>query len=224
MVLKMISIAVDGPAGAGKSTLSRKVAAKIGFRYVDTGAIYRMVAVKILRSGLTADNADKIEQMLKNTVVDIEYDDNMQIMMLDGENVTDLIRTEDVSMMASKSSALPCVRAFLLEMQREMAKKFNVVMDGRDIGTVVLPNANIKIFLTASPESRAKRRYEELVQKGVQTNYEDVYQDMLKRDHNDSNRAIAPLKPADDAIILDTSGNTFEQSLELLVKTVKERM
>ncbi len=224
MVLKMISIAIDGPAGAGKSTLSRKVAAKIGFRYVDTGAIYRMVAVKILRSGLTADNADKIEQMLKNTVVDIEYDDNMQIMMLDGEDVTDLIRTEDVSMMASKSSALPCVRAFLLEMQREMAKKFNVVMDGRDIGTVVLPNANIKIFLTASPESRAKRRYEELVQKGVQTNYEDVYQDMLKRDHNDSNRAIAPLKPADDAIILDTSGNTFEQSLELLVKTVKERM
>lgn len=224
MVLKMISIAIDGPAGAGKSTLSRKVAAEIGFRYVDTGAIYRTVAVKILRSGLTADNADKIEQMLKNTVVDIEYDDNMQIMMLDGEDVTDLIRTEDVSMMASKSSALPCVRAFLLEMQREMAKKFNVVMDGRDIGTVVLPNANIKIFLTASPESRAKRRYEELVQKGVQTNYEDVYQDMLKRDHNDSNRAIAPLKPAGDAIILDTSGNTFEQSLELLVKTVKERM
>lgn len=220
----MIAVAIDGPAGAGKSTLSRKVAAAIGFRYVDTGAIYRTVAVKILRSGLNADNAAKIEEMLKNTVVDIEYDDEKQIMLLDGEDVTGLIRTEDVSMMASKSSALPCVRAFLLEMQREIAKKFDVVMDGRDIGTVVLPNANIKIFLTASPESRAKRRYEELVQKGIQASYEEVYQDMLKRDHNDSSRAIAPLKPADDAIILDTSGNTFEQSLELLVKTVKERM
>lgn len=220
----MIAVAIDGPAGAGKSTLSRKVAAAIGFRYVDTGAIYRTVAVKILRSGLNADDAAKIEEMLKNTVVDIEYDDEKQIMLLDGEDVTGLIRTEDVSMMASKSSALPCVRAFLLEMQREIAKKFDVVMDGRDIGTVVLPNANIKIFLTASPESRAKRRYEELVQKGIQASYEEVYQDMLKRDHNDSSRAIAPLKPADDAIILDTSGNTFEQSLELLVKTVKERM
>lgn len=220
----MIAVAIDGPAGAGKSTLSRRVAAAVGFRYVDTGAIYRTVAVKILRSGLDVDAPEKIEAMLASTVVDIEYDDNAQIMLLDGEDVTGLIRAEDVSMMASKSSALPCVRAFLLEMQREMAKKFNVVMDGRDIGTVVLPDANIKIFLTASPESRAQRRYEELVQKGAQVKYEDVYQDMLKRDHNDSSRAIAPLKPAEDAIILDTSGNTFEQSLELLISTVKERL
>lgn len=220
----MIAVAIDGPAGAGKSTLSRRVAAAVGFRYVDTGAIYRTVAVKILRSGLDVDAPQKIEAMLASTVVDIEYDDEKQIMLLDGEDVTGLIRAEDVSMMASKSSALPCVRAFLLEMQREMAKKFNVVMDGRDIGTVVLPDANIKIFLTASPESRAQRRYEELVQKGVQVKYEDVYQDMLKRDHNDSSRAIAPLKPAEDAIILDTSGNTFEQSLELLITTVKERL
>lgn len=220
----MIAVAIDGPAGAGKSTLSRRVAAAVGFRYVDTGAIYRTVAVKILRSGLDVDAPQKIEAMLASTVVDIEYDDEKQIMLLDGEDVTGLIRAEDVSMMASKSSALPCVRAFLLEMQREMAKKFNVVMDGRDIGTVVLPDANIKIFLTASPESRAQRRYEELVQKGAQVKYEDVYQDMLKRDHNDSSRAIAPLKPAEDAIILDTSGNTFEQSLELLITTVKERL
>ncbi len=220
----MIAVAIDGPAGAGKSTLSRKVAAAIGFRYVDTGAIYRTVAVKILQSGLNADDEKKIEKMLNSTIVDIEYDDDKQIMLLDGKDVTGLIRTEEVSMMASKSSALACVRSFLLEMQREMAKKFNVVMDGRDIGTVVLPNANVKIFLTASPESRAQRRYEELVQKGVSVTYDEVYQDMLKRDHNDSSRAIAPLKPADDSIILDTSGNTFEQSLELLVNTVKERL
>ena len=220
----MIAIAIDGPAGAGKSTISKSLAESLGFRYVDTGAIYRTVAVKILRAGLGADQSSEIEKLLKNTVVDIDYPDGKQRMWLDGEDVTGLIRNEEVSMMASKSSALPCIRAFLLEMQRAMAKKYNVVMDGRDIGTVVLPDAQIKIFLTATPENRAQRRYEELVEKGVDVNYEDIYKDMILRDYNDSHRAVAPLKPAPDAVIVDTTGNTLEQSVGLLIKTVKERL
>ena len=220
----MISIAIDGPAGAGKSTLSRQLAENIDFRYVDTGAIYRTVAVKILKEGIGDCNPQKVEQLLKSTKLDIDYKDGKQIMILDGEDVTDKIRSEAVSMMASKSSALPCVRNFLLEMQREIAKKFNVVMDGRDIGTVVLPNADIKIFLTASPEKRAKRRFLELQEKGVSADYDTVYNEMLQRDYNDSHRAVAPLVPAKDSVLVDTSDIGLKESLELLIKTVKDRM
>lgn len=220
----MISIAIDGPAGAGKSSLSKKLAANLGLCYVDTGAIYRTVAVKLIKCGITEPDEKKVEEILKDTSLDIKYDGEKQVMILDNEDVTHLIRTEEVSMMASKSSALPCVRAFLLQMQREMAKKFSVVMDGRDIGTVVLPNADVKIFLTASPEKRAKRRYDELIAKGESADYDAVYKDMLERDYNDTHRKVSPLKAANDAVIVDTSDIDFNASLELLIKTVKDRM
>lgn len=220
----MISVAIDGPAGAGKSSLSKKVAKNLGFRYVDTGAIYRTVAVKILGAGISGDDNSEVAKLLSDTKLDIEYENNVQQMILDGKNVTGEIRTEQVSMMASKSSALPCVREFLLQMQRDIAQKFDVVMDGRDIGTVVLPDATVKIFLTASPEKRAERRYKELVEKGINADYDEVYRDMVKRDYDDSHREIAPLKQADDAVVVDTSDIGIEESLELLTKTVRERI
>ena len=218
----MISIALDGPAGAGKSTLSRKAAEALGFIYVDTGALYRTVGLKFSRKGATTELNCDVDAILSDTQVDIRFVDGVQRVFLDGEDVSELIRTPEASMMASAVSAKPQVRAFLLEMQRKLARENNVLMDGRDIGTVVLPNATVKIFLTASAESRAQRRYEELCQKGVSVTYQEVYDDMVKRDYNDMNRATAPLKQADDAVLADTSGNTFEQSLELLLKLIKE--
>ncbi len=218
----MISVAIDGPAGAGKSTLSRKAAEELGFIYVDTGALYRTVGLKFLRLGATTELNCDIEEILKSTAVDIRFVDGVQRVFLDGEDVSDLIRTPEASMMASAVSAKPVVREFLLEMQRKLARENNVLMDGRDIGTVVLPNATVKIFLTASAEARAERRYKELIEKGMSVTFEEVYDDMVKRDYNDMNRAAAPLKQADDAILADTSGNTFEQSLELLLKLIKE--
>ena len=218
----MISVAIDGPSGAGKSTLSRKAAEKLGYIYVDTGALYRTVGLKFSRIGADTELNCDINEVLKTTQVDLRYVDGAQRVFLDGEDVSDLIRSPEASMMASAVSAKPEVREFLLEMQRKLARENNVLMDGRDIGTVVLPHATVKIYLTASAESRAKRRYDELCEKGVAVTYEDVYNDMVQRDYNDMNRKTAPLKQAPDAILADTSGNTFEQSLELILKMIKE--
>ncbi|MBP3600407.1 MAG: (d)CMP kinase [Clostridia bacterium] len=218
----MISVAIDGPSGAGKSTLSRKAAEKLGYIYVDTGALYRTVGLKFSRIGADTELNCDINEVLETTQVDLRYVDGAQRVFLDGEDVSDLIRSPEASMMASAVSAKPEVREFLLEMQRKLARENNVLMDGRDIGTVVLPNATVKIYLTASAEARAKRRYEELCEKGVAVTYEDVYNDMIQRDYNDMNRKTAPLKQAPDAVLADTSGNTFEQSLELILKIIKE--
>ena len=220
----MISIAIDGPAGAGKSTLSRKAAKALGFIYVDTGALYRAVGLKFLKSGADEKLECDIEGILSDTKVDIRFIDNEQHVFLDDNDVNDEIRTPKASMMASAVSAKPPVRAFLLEMQRLLAKENNVVMDGRDIGTVVLPDATVKIFLTASAETRAERRYKELIEKGSEVTYDEVYEDMLKRDYNDTHRPIAPLKQADDAVLADTSECTFDESLELILSIVKERL
>ncbi|MBQ2316178.1 MAG: (d)CMP kinase [Clostridia bacterium] len=220
----MISIALDGPAGAGKSTLAKGAAKALGFIYVDTGALYRAVGLKFSKAGYDTTLDCDVESILAETDVDIKFIDGVQHVMLDGEDVSDLIRTPEASMMASAVSAKPPVRAFLLEMQRKLARENNVLMDGRDIGTVVLPNATVKIFVTASVEERANRRYKELCEKGMDVKYEDIYKDIETRDYNDSHRAIAPLKPADDAIMYDTTGNTLEQSLEGLLKILDERL
>lgn len=218
----MISVAIDGPAGAGKSTLSRKAAEKLGFIYVDTGALYRAVGLKFSNMGAdTALNCD-IAAILSSTQVDIRFVDGEQHVFLDGNDVSGEIRTPAASMMASAVSAKPEVRAFLLEMQRKLARENDVLMDGRDIGTVVLPNATVKIYLTASAEARARRRYAELCEKGETVTYEEVLADMQQRDYNDMHREIAPLKKADDAVVADTTECDLEQSLDLILRIVKE--
>lgn len=218
----MISIAIDGPSGAGKSTLSRRVAEKLGYIYVDTGALYRTVGLKFSRAGADTRLECDIDAILNETIVDLRYVDGVQRVFLDGEDVSDLIRTPEASMMASAVSAKPAVREFLLEMQRKLACENNVLMDGRDIGTVVLPKATIKIYLTASAQSRAERRYKELCEKGENVTYEEVYNDMVKRDYNDMNREVSPLKQADDAVVADTTGFEFEESLALILKIIEE--
>lgn len=220
----MISVAIDGPAGAGKSTLSRKAAELLGFIYVDTGALYRAVGLKFSKKGFGTDLNCDIQSVLGDTSVDIRFVEGEQRVFLDGEDVSEEIRTPTASMMASAVSAKSEVRAFLLEMQRKLARENNVLMDGRDIGTVVLPNATVKIFLTASAEDRAQRRYNELTEKGMNVTFKEVYDDMVQRDYNDSHREIAPLKQADDAVLADTTGFEPEQSLELILKIVKERI
>ena len=218
----MINIAIDGPAGAGKSSLSRKLAANLGYIYVDTGALYRATGLKFSRLGFTTELSGDIEKVLETTKVDIKFVNGEQRVFLDDEDVSDLIRTPEASMMASAVSAIPSVRAFLLDMQRALAKTNNVVMDGRDIGTVVLPDAKVKIFLTADVEERAKRRLLELTEKGQKVSFEDVLADMKQRDYNDSHREIAPLKRADDAVLADTTKLNLDESLELLEKIVRE--
>ncbi len=220
----MINVAIDGPAGAGKSSIARKVASKLGYIYVDTGALYRTVALKAANCGLTAETPEKIEEMLCNTTVGIKFVDGEQRMMLDGADVTGSIRTPEVSMLASSVSAIPAVRAYLLNTQRRLAAENNVIMDGRDIGTVVLPDAHIKIFLTASAEDRADRRFKELKEKGMDVNYDDVLADIKTRDYNDSHRAVAPLKPAPESILADTSGNEFEESVALIESIISEKL
>ncbi len=220
----MISIALDGPAGAGKSTVAKGVAKDLGFIYVDTGALYRTVGLHFIRKGITTELKCDIESELKEIVVDIKFVNNEQRVFLNGEDVSEQIRTPEASMMASAVSAKPPVRAFLLDMQRKLARENNVIMDGRDIGTVVLPDATLKYFVTATAEERANRRYKELIEKGMDVEYKAVYDDIVKRDYNDSHREIAPLKPAEDSIIFDTTGNTLEQSVELLKKSIKERL
>lgn len=218
----MINIAIDGPAGAGKSSLSRLLAKELGYIYVDTGALYRAVGLKFSALGFDTELKGDIDAVLEDTVVDIRFIDGAQRVFLDGKDVSDDIRTPIASMMASAVSAKPPVRAFLLDMQRKLAQNNNVVMDGRDIGTVVLPDAQIKIFLTADVNVRAERRYKELIEKGEKVTFEDVLADMKVRDYNDSNRPIAPLKQADDAVLADTSELTFDESLELLLKISKD--
>lgn len=220
----MISVALDGPAGAGKSTVAKGAAKELGFIYVDTGALYRTVGLKFLRDGYTTELDCDIESVLKTIEVNIRFIDGVQHVFLNGEDVSDEIRTPEASMMASAVSAKPPVRAFLLEMQRKLAKENNVLMDGRDIGTVVLPDATLKFFVTASVSERADRRFRELKEKGMDVNYDDIYKDIETRDYNDSHREIAPLKPADDSIIFDTTGNTLEESVDKLVNMIKERI
>ena len=218
-----IAVAIDGPAGAGKSTIARAAAHELGFIYVDTGALYRSIGLNALRNGIDLADTKAIEDSLNGLKVELSFDDQgAQIVLLNGEDVSSLIRTPEVSMSASKVSAVPAVRAFLLDLQRNMAKTQSVIMDGRDIGTVVLPDAEVKIFLTASPEIRAKRRYDELIEKGQDVKYEDVLADVIERDYNDSHREIAPLKPADDSTLADTSGLTLEESIDLIINIIKE--
>lgn len=222
----MIKIAIDGPSGAGKSTLSKKLAAELGFVYIDTGAMYRAAGLFCLMQGIDikAEN-DKAADAVMTISIDITYQpEKGQKVFLNGDDVTDKIRTPEVSIAASDVSAIKKVRLRLVELQRELAKNHDVLMDGRDIGTYVLPDADIKIFLTASNEERARRRYEELLAKGEKCEYEDVLKDMLYRDKNDSSREFAPLKPAEDSLMVDTTGNTFEESFELLLKIIKERL
>lgn len=220
-----IAIAIDGPAGAGKSTIARLAAKELGYIYVDTGALYRTIGLAAFRRGLTAENKEQIIAMLPEIKVALAFNDRQeQIVLLDGEDVSGLIRTPEISMMASAVSAIPEVRAYLLDLQRDMAHTNNVIMDGRDIGTVVLPDAKIKIFLSASPECRARRRYDELVEKGMDVKYEDILSDVIARDYADSHRDIAPLKPADDAINVDTSGEDLETSVNKLLGIMRERL
>lgn len=218
----MISVAIDGPAGAGKSTLARAAAEKLGFIYVDTGALYRTVGLKFLNCGFDSELNCDIDSILKDTNINIKFVDGEQRVFLDGEDITESIRTPQASMMASAVSARPQVRAFLLDMQRNLAKDNNVIMDGRDIGTVVLPDATVKIFLTASPKVRAERRFNELKEKGMGVSYDDIYNDMVKRDYNDSHREIAPLKPASDATVADTSELDFNGSLAMILDIISK--
>lgn len=219
----MINVAIDGPAGAGKSTIAKAAAKELGFIYVDTGALYRAVAYNAVKTG-AIDDEQKIINMLDLTKVELKYVNGVQAVYLNGEDVSAFIRTSEISMGASKVSAIPQVRAFLLNLQREIASKNNVIMDGRDIATVVLPNADVKIFLFASPECRAERRYKELIEKGESVSFDDVLKDVNQRDYQDSHREIAPLKPSDDSIMADTSELTLQESINLIVNTIKEKI
>ena len=221
---KWYSIAIDGPAGAGKSTLACNAASRFGFLYVDTGAIYRTVGLAAWRQGFDGRKEQEIAPLLPGLDIALRYEDGVQRMYLNGEDVTDEIRRPEISMMASNVSALPVVRAFLLEKQRSLARTNHVIMDGRDIGTVVLPEADLKVFLTASPEDRAARRLKDLQGQGVETTFEAVLEDIRRRDHQDETRAAAPLRPAEDAVLLDTSGNTLQQSIDLIVQTISEQL
>ncbi|MEE1075979.1 MAG: (d)CMP kinase [Acutalibacteraceae bacterium] len=216
----MISIAIDGPAGAGKSTIAKAVAKQMSYIYVDTGALYRSIALNAITNNIDADDVAQINSLLKNTNVELKFINGEQRVFLNNEDVSDKIRTTEVSMMASKVSAVPAVREFLLELQRDIARKNNVLMDGRDIGTVVLPNAQVKIFLTASPECRAKRRYDDYVAMGINEDYEKILADIVKRDYDDSHRAIAPLKPAEGSVTVDTSNDTLQQSVNRIVEII----
>ena len=218
------SIAIDGPSGAGKSTLARAAAARFGFLYVDTGAIYRTVGLAAWKRGLGSRDVPGVVAMLPELRIDLRYGaDGAQHMLLDGEDVSEEIRRPEISLYASDVSAVPEVRAFLMDMQRSLAESHDVIMDGRDIGTVVLPGAGLKVFLTASPEKRAQRRRKELLQKGRQVSLEEVLRDIEYRDRNDSSRSAAPLRPAEDAVFLDTTELDFQESLEAFCALVRKR-
>ena len=215
----MVSIAIDGPAGAGKSTIARAIAERLGYIYVDTGALYRAVGLYATANGIETTDEAGVERLLMSAKVELRHDKSgTQRVYLNGYDVSEEIRRPEISMAASNVSALPAVRQFLFALQH------NVVMDGRDIGTVVLPRAQVKIFLTASVEDRARRRFDELTAKGRSVTYEEVLEDIRKRDESDTNRAIAPLKQARDALLVDTTGNTLERSIDILLKLVKEQL
>ncbi len=220
---QFVSVAIDGPAGAGKSTLARKAAKELGYVYVDTGAIYRTVALYCGRRGVNTGDAQAVAGVLGDIHVEIRYaDDGVQHMLLNGEDVSEEIRTPENSLRTSAVSAIPAVRTFLLERQRLMAETANVIMDGRDIGTVVLPHASVKIYLTASSQARAQRRYDELIAKGTQVSFASVLQDVEQRDYNDMNRASAPLRQAEDAVLLDTTQMNTDESLQALLQVIRE--
>lgn len=221
----MFAVAIDGPSGAGKSTVSKAVADKLGFIYVDTGALYRTVGLYLIGKGIEPDNEKEIIKVLPNINIEMKHTENGQCMYLNGEDVTNKIRTQEVSNAASVSSTLKSVRKFLFEMQTEMAKKYNVIMDGRDIGAVVLPHAQVKIFLTATPEERAERRMNQLKEQGVTADdYETILADIKERDYRDSNREIAPLKPCENAVIVDSTGNEMYQTVDIIENIVREKM
>lgn len=220
----MMNVAIDGPVGAGKSTIARECAKRLGFIYVDTGALYRAVGLYCKRNGIeiSQENADTINKAINSGLkLEIKLENGTQLVFMNGENVSEEIRLPEISMAASAVSAIGCVRSFLLDTQRKVAAENNVIMDGRDIGTVILPDAQVKIFITAKPEIRAKRRYDELISKGIEAKFEDVLNDLNTRDYNDSHRAEAPLRQAEDAILLDTSGFDFEQSVQAVIDLIK---
>ena len=224
MAGKFVSVAIDGPVGAGKSSIARTAAQRLGFIYADTGALYRSVGLFCHRNGVDMTDPAAIAGTLGSIKLEIRLVDGVQHIFLNGEDVSEEIRLPEISMAASAVSAVPEVRASLLDTQRDIARNNNVIMDGRDIGTVVLPNAQVKIFLTASPEIRAKRRYDELRAKGSDVSFDEVLSDLNQRDYNDSHRAAAPLKQADDAVLADTSELDFEQSVELVCSLIKEKL
>ena len=221
----MINVAIDGPAGAGKSTIARKAASELGFIYVDTGALYRTVALNALRNGVKdTKNSEEVIPTLKTAEVSLKFIDGEQHVFLRDEDVSTEIRQNEVSMAASNVSSIPEVRTFLFDLQRNIAKNNDCIMDGRDIGTVVLPDAKIKIFLTASPEARADRRFKELQEKGQDVQYDTILKEIKERDYQDMNRATAPLKQAEDAVLVDTTEIGLEESVELMINTIKERL
>lgn len=220
----MISVAIDGPSGAGKSSMARRLAADLGYTYVDTGAMYRAIGLYARRAGADTKNADAVGALLPQIRLDIRLQDGAQHILLNGEDVTEAVRAEDIGMAASDVSAHPAVRSFLLDTQRDLAASRDVLMDGRDIGTVVLPNATVKIYLTASADARARRRLAELLEKGKQTDYATVLADIEQRDYQDTHRAVAPLRQAEDAILVDTSDIGIEESFALLKKTILEHI
>ena len=220
----MFAIAIDGPAGAGKSTIARKVAADLSIIYVDTGAMYRAIGAYTIRKGLDTKSAEQVTSLLPKIQIELSYSEEQgQRIFLNGEDVSTEIRLPEMGMAASNVSAIPAVRSFLLEQQRSMAKRQSVIMDGRDIGTVVLPDAEVKIFLTATPEERAMRRWKEFHAKGLPDTYEEILADVLRRDEQDMNRPIAPLKQADDAVLLDSTNLNFAETVEKVKEIIKER-
>ncbi|MCI5800614.1 MAG: (d)CMP kinase [Oscillospiraceae bacterium] len=220
----MVSVAIDGPAGAGKSTIARALAGRLGYIYVDTGALYRSVGLYVLESGRDTADPAQVSACLDEICIELKFIEGEQRVLLGGRDVSERIRTPEVSMAASRVSAVPAVRSFLFDLQRNMGKTNSIVMDGRDIGTVVLPDADVKIFLTASPEKRAQRRWKELREKGEQVTLQQVLEDVIQRDYNDSHRETAPLRQAEDAVLIDTSELTLEESIEALYRTVRERL
>lgn len=215
------NIAIDGPAGAGKSTIAKRVSSELSFIYVDTGAMYRSIALYLLRNGISADNSEAVKKALEKIEIAIQYVDGEQHVLLNREDVSGQIRTEAVGNMASKAAVLPCVREKLLELQRKLAREQDVVMDGRDIGTNILPDAQLKIYLTASVDTRANRRYKELVEKGENCDLEDIKKDIEKRDYQDMHRETAPLMQAEDAVYLDSSDMTIDQVVDKIKSLVK---
>ena len=220
----MINIAIDGPAGAGKSTIAKTASKELGFIYVDTGALYRTVGLNALRLGKDTKSESEVVPTLQGLDVSLRFVDGEQRVVLGDEDVSTAIRQNEVSMAASNVSAIPKVREFLFDLQRDIAKNNNCIMDGRDIGTVVLPDAQIKIYLTASAEARADRRYKELVEKGQSVNYDDILKEIELRDYQDTHREIAPLKKADDAVLVDTTKLTLEESIDYMLSVIRERM
>lgn len=222
--MSIINVAIDGPSGAGKSTIARAVAKRAGYIYIDTGALYRTVALHSLRGQVDVQDPQAVAGMLENLRVELAFREGEQRVLLNGEDVSGLIRTPEVSRIASSVSAVPAVRAFLLDLQRDIAARNSCIMDGRDIATVVLPHADVKIFLTASAEERARRRYEELVARGEQVTLEEVLADQKQRDYNDSHRAAAPLRQAEDAVLIDTTGKSFDESVQLVEAVIREHL